>query len=110
MSDTKKHIGYKIAAFALMACLVLPIAVKFAHLLEDHEHEVCLVENQSHFHEIDMDCEFYKFKINHNSIVKFFNLEFYELKEANKIKSSYYSYLRSHKQLTTSLRGPPSLT
>ncbi len=89
---------------------MLPIAVKFTHLLKHHEHEICLIENQSHFHEIDLDCEFYKFKINHNSIFEFFNYELKTTTETSTTKVNYYSFLKSHKQLTSSLRGPPHLT
>ena len=110
MKNNRIHIGYQLLAWTLILCLVLPIAVKFTHILSDHEHEVCSVENQFHFHEIDMDCEFYNFNINHITTIEFHNYDIHKLNETLNSESTYYSFLKSHNQLTSRLRGPPALT
>ena len=109
MKKNKVHLGYRIWAFALVLCLILPIGVKITHLFQDHDHDVCVVQNQTHFHEVDLDCEFYKFKINHNSLFEFFNFELKPITEVETSIITYYSFIKSHKQLSSSLRGPPVL-
>jgi len=109
VKDFKQHIIFRIATLFVIACLLTPIVVKSAHIFSDHEHEVCVGKNQSHFHEIDMDCEFFKYKINHNLYFTFIN---YELKidfKSQTTETEYYAYLKGHQQLTSFLRGPPSL-
>lgn len=110
MNNYKHHIAYRLATLFVLVCLILPTVVKFSHVLSHHEHEVCLGENQSHFHEIDMDCEFFKFKLSNSY---YFVLETYEFNEnivSNKLQTKYHTYLKSHQQLSTYLRGPPCLT
>lgn len=66
---------YSKAAFAiavlLTAAILLPTSVKFAHIFEDHKHELCEDFNTVHIHDLDLDCEFYKFKLN----TQFYSLE-----------------------------------
>lgn len=110
MHNYKQHIAYRLATLFVVACLVLPTAVKFSHVFSHHEHEVCLGENQSHFHEIDTDCEFFKFKLSNSY---YFVIEAYALHNphvSNKLQINYHTYLKSHQQLTTYLRGPPSFS
>ncbi len=107
MIYNKQHIGYKLAAFLLVLSFVLPVAVKFTHALNHHEHEVCIGINQSHFHEVDLDCEFYKFKINHNLYVSKFNYEVNSNFLIHTSEIAYYTFLKSQRQLTSYLRGPP---
>jgi hypothetical protein len=110
VNNYKHHIAYRITTLFVVACLVLPTVVKFSHVLSHHEHEVCLGENQSHFHEIDMDCEFFKFKLSNSY---YFLIETFSINEnfvSNKVQTKYHTYLKSHQQLSTYLRGPPCLT
>lgn len=107
MNNYKQHIAFRITTLLIVVCLVLPSVVKFSHLFTHHEHEVCLGENQSHLHELDMDCEFYKFNINHQTILTSF--EFVPLEVTNNLEviSSGYLFLSSFQRLHFSLRGPP---
>ncbi|WP_425075503.1 hypothetical protein [Psychroserpens sp. S379A] len=109
MKNFKQHIISKITTSLVVICLVAPIGVKFTHLFSNHEHEVCLGENQSHFHEIDTDCEFFKFKINHNSFITISNYDLKQDFEPSVLEIEYYSYLKSQQQITSYLRGPPYL-
>ncbi|WP_033958177.1 hypothetical protein [Psychroserpens jangbogonensis] len=107
MNNYKQHIAFRIATVFIVLCLVLPSVVKFSHTFSDHEHEVCLGENQSHFHEIDSDCDFYKFKINHQttfSVLKFIPIQVNDNRE---VIASKYLFLSSFQKLHFSLRGPP---
>jgi hypothetical protein len=90
-----------------MVCLVLPAVVKFSHLFAHHKHEVCLGENQSHFHELDMDCEFYKFNINHYTTLINFEFIPLEVVDNQEIIDTKYLFLSTFQKLHFSLRGPP---
>ena len=65
MQKLKAHIGYKISLIVLIIALLVPSFVKLAHAFEKHKHEVCTTPQKSHYHELDLDCEFYKFKLSH---------------------------------------------
>ncbi|MFK7781992.1 hypothetical protein [Psychroserpens sp.] len=107
MNHLKQHIVFRIATLFVVVVLLTPIIVKVSHAFSDHEHEICLGVNQSHFHEIDMDCEFFKYKINHNSYFVFFSYNLKSSLETNISETTYYSFLKSHQHLTSYLRGPP---
>ena len=109
MNNYKQHIAFRIATIIIVLCLVLPSVVKFSHTFSDHEHEICLGENQSHFHEIDMDCEFYKFNLSNSFFVKIDDFKFNFIVPSQLLNTKYHTYLISHQQLHTYLRGPPSL-
>ncbi|MEJ6791398.1 MAG: hypothetical protein QNK89_01305 [Lacinutrix sp.] len=108
MEKRIQHIFYRSIAILLLLAVVLPSVIKFAHVFENHKHEVCINPSDSHFHEVDIDCEFYKFKINHNIYItnNSFNLtnpvSFYK----TEIKD--YNFLSNHQQNSKYLRGPPT--
>lgn len=105
----QQNIFIKIASVVLLLAVLLPSAVKFAHVLEQHKHEVCTDNSSTHMHELDLDCEFYKFKL---------NTQYYSFLESNniiiednyfKINNTFYNFQYNHQQLSYSLRGPPFL-
>jgi hypothetical protein len=102
---------FRLVAFVVTLAILLPSAVKLNHVFNHHKHEVCKNDDNSttHFHQSDLDCEFYKFKLTNTYYVnlypsdntaKIFNLN---------TEISYYLYLRTHQQDTSYLRGPPAL-
>lgn len=107
MNNNKQHITFRIATLLIVLCLVLPSVVKFTHIFAHHEHEVCLGENQSHFHELDMDCEFYKFNLNHQTTLTNFEFVPLEVTHDQEVITSGYLFLSSFQRLHFSLRGPP---
>ena len=96
MLQVKKHIASKFLVVLLTIILVAPVFVKSYHIFEDHKHEVCKTPNKTHFHEYEIDCEFYNFKLNTQ-----FNLSI-----TSDITSQYY-FISDYQQLQFSLRGPP---
>lgn len=60
----QQHIAFKIAAIVLLLAVLMPSAVKFTHIFENHKHEVCTDYSTKHMHEINLECEFFKFKLN----------------------------------------------
>ena len=109
MKQTKTHIGYKSFIIVLVIALLVPSFVKFSHIFEDHKHEVCKTPQKSHYHEFDVDCEFYKFKLNPQVTTTFDNFVVLKLEENFKSIASQYHFISDYQHLSFSLRGPPSL-
>ena len=101
---------FKVLAIVLTLAVLLPSAIKLSHAFNHHQHEVCENDDKgnTHFHEIDLDCEFYKFKLNTNYFDFVNSDDTVILKDYSKVESSLYVYLRSHQQEISYLRGPPS--
>lgn len=104
----KQHIT-QFLILALAAVLVLPSVVKFSHVLSEHEHEVCVDANSSHFHELDIDCEFYKFKLNTNYYTSLELVEINPNEHFNSSEHSYDVFVPRQDRSSTSKRGPPVL-
>lgn len=95
----------------LVITLIIPSAIKFAHIFthHNHKHEVCKGEKKVHLHTLDLDCEFYKFKIA-NYYYFLFEHNNLSIKDAhNKTTALTYKFLNNHRPLSFSLRGPPFL-
>ena len=109
MKSLREHIIFRVLIFLLIAALSTPYFVKLAHIFTHHKHEVCLGEKATHLHELDLDCEFYKFKLTNNFTFSFFNFDIISIKEKQVVIVSQYNYLSEYQRLQTSLRGPPVL-
>lgn len=102
---------FKITAFVLAMTILLPSAVKINHIFTHHNHSVCNDDTNAdtHFHQSDFDCEFYKFKLNHNQYFVVNNIDdVSELNQYSEINVFKYTFT-SRNQLTKFLRGPPQL-
>ena len=72
----------------LILAVLLPSVIKLTHSFNHSKHEVCDNDNeqQTHFHETDLDCDFYKFKL---TKIQFFKLYEFEIRQQTKyFKSS----------------------
>ena len=95
----------------LVLAVLLPSVVKLTHAFTHHTHEVCEFDNESttHFHESDIDCDFYKFKLTENQFFIVFKYE-KSLKTLQLTqKQEHYISFNNYQQLTRFLRGPPQL-
>lgn len=110
MNNFKQHIIFKTITLLLTVSLLVPTAYKFAHIFAHHQHDICKGESATHLHEINTDCDFYKFKLN--------NTQFYEVPNAFEIQTiasfvklnfATYNFSYNHQSLSFSLRGPPTL-
>ena len=109
MRDKKEYIGYKGIILLLAIALLLPSAIKLAHAFASHNHEVCEFPQSTHYHEYEIDCEFYKFKLNPQIS---FDTEVYEnVINLDLIEQPivYYSYSKKSHVAAFRLRGPPTL-
>ncbi|TYB76475.1 hypothetical protein ES674_11455 [Bizionia myxarmorum] len=91
----------------LVLAVLLPAAVKMGHVFENHVHEVCLNKSTAHFHTLDLECEFYKFKLSNHFFPIPDNFDVLETLENHAISTSQYVFLSAFQQLPFSLRGPP---
>ena len=99
----------KLASLILVIAIITPTLVKSYHGLENHKHEICNEKYSTHFHKLDLDCEFYKFKLNNTYYIsKVLNKAVYIPLNTN-TELSYYFFLRTHQQDSSYLRGPPNL-
>ena len=94
-----------------MICLVVPLGLKLTHSFSHKYHVVCDDDGKvnTHFHEIDLNCEFYKFQLNKNLYI---DLKVEETTEISKVSKDYFNFYISFKQLqqlTRFQRGPPEL-
>lgn len=109
MQYLKEHIIFKTLAIVLVISLITPTLVKFAHVFEDHKHEVCISKQQAHLHTLDIDCEFYKFKVNKSFTFNVVNYNLQSVVNNHKISSSQYQFISEYQRLSFALRGPPQL-
>ncbi|MFK2820223.1 hypothetical protein U0L90_08850 [Flavobacteriaceae sp. LMIT009] len=109
MKQFKEHIVYKIVTLFLVFTLIVPSFVKLAHAFEDHEHEVCETPQKLHFHDFEIDCEFYKFKLNKQFLSTYVLEESIATSINSELLDSEYYHYNYNLPLYKYLRGPPTL-
>lgn len=111
MSLLKEHIIFKILTLSLVLSILAPTGIKFAHIFthHNHKHDVCIGEKKTHLHEIDVDCEFYKFQLNKSFSFSLTTFGFISIEENFSTIESQYFFVSKFQYLQTALRGPPSL-
>ena len=107
MHKTQQHIAFKFTTLLLVLTLLMPSAVKFAHIFSHHEHEVCEGESKTHLHTLDVDCTFYKFNLNNQYTFSIQSFNFFVLEDNYQDIFTEYLFLDSFQTLHFSLRGPP---
>ena len=109
MNLSRKHIIYKVSVIILSIALFTPSFVKFSHIFENHNHQVCKNPQKLHFHEYSVDCDFYSFKL--NTQFSFVPNDFQLLNIENNHQQIIieYHFLSSDEHLGFSRRGPPQL-
>ena len=102
---------YKVLAITLVLAVLLPSGVKLSHAFNHHTHEVCESDDdsQTHFHESDIDCDFYKFKLNKNQFFALVNNDENPTNQFLKQEVNYYISFNNLQQLIRFQRGPPRL-
>ncbi len=97
-------------AILLIAAILYPSLLKLSHHFNHSEHYVCDETQTTHFHSLDLDCEFYKFKI--SKVYYFKNAKFLDLIQQinTTLNYSYNSTYYNNQQKTQFLRGPPHIS
>src|SRR5690554_3353718 len=112
MQHIKQHILFRVISILLVVLVFTPSVVKLSHAFShnNHKHEVCLGEKQTHLHTLDVDCEFHKFQINTAFTVPVNQFKLLEKKEDQQVIQSQYHFISDYQQLHFSLRGPPVIS
>ncbi len=109
MQQLKQHLAYKIIALSVLAALFAPSMMKFAHIFEHHNHIVCKGDSSTHFHQVDLECEFYKFQLNNHFYLPYENDNWLDVSHQYQISTLTYNFFYNNRQLSFSLRAPPIL-
>ena len=109
MQPFKQHITFKIFAFTIALVLLVPTVVKFNHIFVNHKHDICQGEKSTHLHELNTDCDFYKFKLTTPYTFTCLNFSLFVPKAAPLQIVSQYQFISEYQHLQTSLRGPPQI-
>lgn len=108
MYKFREHIATKTFTILLACLLLVPASAKFAHIFSNHKHDICYGKNTTHLHELNTDCDLYKFKISNPFNITFFNFELISSEESSLEIVSQYQFLSKFQRLQTALRGPPA--
>lgn len=109
MQKFREQTTFKIITFLLVMTLMVPSAVKVAHIWSHLHHEVCNGEPQAHFHTADLDCNFYNFQLSAPFTVPTIEFVFFQSQDNHPAFTTIYSFLSEFQQLHFSLRGPPQI-
>ncbi len=97
----------KIISVFFIFVLIAPLSIQILHVLENHEHTVCTSKIEKHVHKKDFDCKIELIRQNHYFITNnSFQLNI-NTSITTTIRSLQYNFLKTHYQLSFSLRGPP---
>lgn len=105
-----KHLLISTLCFALISAILLPDALKLSHVFLEHDHIVCNEHSKTHFHKLDIDCQFFKNKVNNE--LQFTSQEYIivPIQVPSKQNFNFYIFLPQYQSLYFSLRGPPSFS
>ncbi len=96
-------------ALLLTFALMLPAAIQFSHVFEDHEHVVCNDQQSTHYHETSQDCSVCHFHQQSFNYELLSYVEIIEIYNTKKIESHFSSSRHDFKINSHHLRGPPSI-
>ncbi|MDN3493704.1 hypothetical protein [Winogradskyella bathintestinalis] len=102
---------FKLLAIILVIVVLLPSAVKFSHVFTHHTHVVCQNDSSSdtHFHESDLECDFYKFKLSKQLYIQHNTETLTSVEDNFNITDSQYQFVSDFQKLQIALRGPPQM-
>ena len=109
MNLSRKHIIYKVSVIILVIALLTPSLVKFSHVFENHIHKVCKNPQKFHFHEYNVDCDFYNFKLNTPFSSASIDNQLLDIVNNHQRVFLKYHFFNGKKHLHFSRRGPPQL-
>lgn len=108
--NSNNKIIYYITVVVLSAALLAPSFVKLAHDFDDHRHDVCKTpQSTSHYHELNWECEFYKFKLSEQYSFSVLNFDLVQYTFEIEYLHSQYQLDYSSNHFSNKLRGPPCL-
>ena len=97
----------KIGQLLFVALLLMPGALRSAHIFADHQHIYCDHASKEHLHQKIVDCDIFHLQQYGFLAVDLLPFEPFGLEEKFKPANSAYTFLIGHYSASTSLRGPP---
>lgn len=85
----------------------MPFALQTLHALEGHKHLRCTAENEKHYHQKEIDCQFFHLKITYNTFDFSSDLSIYQPESNFKVLSDYYKAYFYLFPSSKSSRAPP---
>lgn len=110
MKTRQEHSIFKFVTILLIVTILIPSIVKLGHVFENHKHDICTDNlSQTHLHTLDLECEFYKFKVNNPFVFQKPTLHLIPVENNHKVYTSQYQFISEYQRLSFALRGPPQL-
>ncbi|WP_452230286.1 MULTISPECIES: hypothetical protein [unclassified Lacinutrix] len=110
MKPIQEHSIFKFVTILLIVTILIPSIVKLGHVFENHKHDVCTDNlSQTHLHTLDLECEFYKFKVNSSFVFQAPAFHLIYVENNHKVHTSQYQFISEYQRLSFALRGPPQL-
>jgi len=106
--NKKVHIILSFTAIVLAVCILAPTLDKLSHYFSDHSHELCENASVTHFHQVEFDCDFYKYKISHPLVIGGFSIDLIKYEKTFQEPINLNSLIITRDLIYFSLRGPPS--
>ncbi len=103
----KTALIHRVLSILLLIITVAPITVQAAHAFEKHDHKVCQAVDVQHIHQQDIDCTFFHFQIQQDSVDFYASYECINFQYPSEnfntyLSSKYHIYL-----ISKSSRAPP---
>ena len=98
---------HRVLAILLLLITIAPITIQAGHAFEKHEHKVCQAVDVKHIHEQNIDCTFFHFQIQQDSVDFYTSYDYINFQYPSKnftpyLSSKYHIYL-----ISESSRGLP---
>jgi len=107
VNDFFKQVCTSIISLLLVAAILSPAIIMLSHALYEHEEQVCEEIGTVHVHEVEIDCDFQKFKLSPQHYPNFAKTIKVHPKMIREKGFNYYSFLSKYQKLHFTLRGPP---
>ncbi len=102
-----KNLATSVLSLLLIGAILVPSVVKLSHALFEHKEQLCQELGSVHMHEMELDCDFQKFKLSSHNYPTFSDVEVSFPTISKKEIFNYYSFLSKYQKLHFALRGPP---
>lgn len=73
----------------------------------EHQEQLCTDTNAVHVHNVELDCDFQKFKVSPQHYPNFASIQKNHIVEVKEKDTNSYSFLSKYQKLHFALRAPP---
>ncbi len=108
MRVLRQNIFVNLGITGLLLILLIPSFVGLNHVFDNDQHVICADASESHFHEIDHECDF-KLKLNTSFVFVFNSYEINTIQNPQKAVVQKYAVHSVFQPTFFQLRAPPAL-